>query len=65
MKKDLDTTKKKYNEVSDKLSDRNRQHQKLQVFILIFTELILRNKFDFWNIYSLNHEYFESLAKFT
>ena len=31
LKRDLDSTKKKYNEASDKLSEKNRQHQKLQV----------------------------------
>lgn len=31
VKKDLETTRKKYSECTDKLMEKNRQHQKLQV----------------------------------
>jgi hypothetical protein len=34
-RKELDVLKKKYNEASDKLVERNRQYQKLQVIITI------------------------------
>ena len=40
LKRDLDSTKKKYNEVSDKLSEKNRQHQKLQVRGQLFKTLL-------------------------
>lgn len=30
-KKDVEETKKKYNEVTERLTEKNRQHQKLQV----------------------------------